>query len=143
MIVNELMTRNPACCAPDTSLTDVARLMIENDCGCIPVLDNDGRPVGVITDRDIVLRTLAGNRNPMDLTADACMTRNPVTVTADASVERCCEVLEENQIRRAVVVDEDGVCCGMVSQADLARRSQMLAAEVVAAVSQPSQYAHS
>jgi CBS domain-containing protein len=141
MIVRELMTANPACCVRDARIADVARLMIENDCGAIPVIAEDGRPIGVITDRDIVCRAVAGNRNPLEVTAAEVMTHEAVTVTPDMSAERCCEVLEENQIRRAIVVDDAGRVCGIVAQADLARRSQVLAGEVVAAVSQPSEYA--
>lgn len=141
MRVDEVMTKNPSCCSPDTPLLDVARMMVECDCGEIPVLDSrqSGRPVGVITDRDIVCRTVAQGRNPLDLTANDCMTSRVVTVTSDKSVDECCELMERHQIRRIPVVDAQGICCGIVSQADIARRvSERAAGEVVRDVSKPS-----
>ena len=83
MQVKEVMTANPACCTADTPLPEVARLMVEHDCGEIPVVQNETKkiPVGVVTDRDIVCRTVAKDRNPLDLTAADCMTRPVVTVT--------------------------------------------------------------
>jgi CBS domain-containing protein len=138
--IQEVMTKDPACCGADTPLRDVARLMVEHDCGEIPVIDNDEsrRPVGVITDRDIVIRALAEGRNPMELTAAECMTDSVITVTQDKSIEECCELMEQHQIRRVPVVDAQGSCCGIVSQADLARRvSERAVGEVVKDVSKP------
>jgi CBS domain-containing protein len=121
--VEEVMTKNPTCCGPDTPLRDVARLMVDCDCGEIPVLDSrSGRPIGVITDRDIVCRTIAEGRNPLELAARDCMTSRVVTVTSDKSIDECCELMERHQIRRILVVDAAGPCCGIVSQADIARR---------------------
>lgn len=141
MRVGELMTRAPASCAVDTPLREVAGMMVERDCGAIPVLGEDRRPIGVITDRDIVCRVVAEGGDARSLTAGDVMTHECVTVSVDTSAERCCEVLEENQIRRAIVVDEAGRCVGMIAVADLARRSEVLAGEVVAAVSRPSEHA--
>lgn len=141
MLVKEVMTTDPACCGQDTSLQEVARLMVKHDCGEIPIIDNQqsGRPVGVITDRDIVVRTIAEGRNPLDVTAGECMTRAIVTVRSDQSIEDCCETMEKHQIRRVPVTDTAGRCVGIVSQADIARRvSQRAAGEVVHDVSKPA-----
>ena len=75
------MTANPACCEPDTSLVDVGRLLIENDCGAIPVVDdlNRRRPIGMITDRDIACRAVAEGRDALNLTAGGCMSSPCVT----------------------------------------------------------------
>jgi CBS domain-containing protein len=136
MQVREIMSENPACCRPETPLPEVARLMVEHDCGEIPVLDDEGKPVGVITDRDITCRAVAKDQNPRDLTARDCMSNPVVTVTPDTDVDDCCKTLEENQIRRTPVVDDAGRCCGMVSQADVAQRgSKDEAAAVVREVS--------
>jgi CBS domain-containing protein len=140
VLIKHVMTNDPACCSPDTSLQEVARLMVEHDCGEIPVVDNEQsrRPVGVITDRDIVCRAIAEGRNPLALTAGECMTTAVVTVTPDMSIEDCCDVMERNQIRRVPVIDAQGCCCGIVSQADIARRvSERAAGEVVVDVSKP------
>lgn len=136
MQTKELMTNDPACCTPDTPLPEVARLMVERDCGEIPVLDENRKPVGVVTDRDITCRTVAEGKNPLELTAKDCMSSPVVTVTPETSVDDCCKAMEENQVRRVPVVDESGACCGMVSQADVAERgSKEETAEVVKEVS--------
>ncbi len=139
MRIKDIMTADPACCAPDTPLPEVARLMVEHDCGEIPVLDAQRQPMGVITDRDITCRTVAENRNPLELTARDCMSSPVVTVASEASVGDCCKTMEDHQVRRVPVVDEQGSCCGMVAQADVARRaSAQDAAEVVKEVSRPT-----
>lgn len=142
MQVRELMTDNPACCTPDTPLPEVARQMVEHDCGEIPVIDNPNtrRPVGVVTDRDITCRTVAEGKNPLEMTAKDCMSTPVVTVTPDTSVDDCCKTMEDNQVRRLPVVDEAGGCCGMVSQADIARQApEQETAAVVKDVSRPTQ----
>ena len=141
MQVKEIMTESPTCCTPDTPLQDVARMMVENDCGCVPVVESQEtlKPVGVITDRDICCRTVAEGKNPLEMTAGDCMSSPVVTVTREASVDDCCVTMEQNQVRRVPVVDERGACCGMVAQADVAKDgSRQATAEVVQAVSQPT-----
>jgi CBS domain-containing protein len=141
MQVKEVMTADPACCISETALQEVAQMMVDNDCGEIPVVENNETrlPIGVITDRDIVCRTVARGRNPLDLTVADCMSKPCVTVTPDMSVEQCSRIMEENKIRRVPVVDAAGSCCGIVALADIAlhaRRS--VAAEVVKEVSEPT-----
>jgi CBS domain-containing protein len=139
MQVKDIMTRDLACCTPDTNLQDVARLMVDCDCGGIPVVENrrSMKPVGVVTDRDICCRAVAEGKNPLQMTAGDCMSSPCVTVTPETSVEDCCGVMEENQIRRVTVVDEKGACCGIVAQADIAQHaSKQETAEVVRGVSQ-------
>ncbi|HEV7395910.1 MAG TPA: CBS domain-containing protein, partial [Pyrinomonadaceae bacterium] len=102
MQIKEIMTSDPACCTSDTPLEEVARLMVENDCGEIPVVANRDKNVviGVVTDRDIVCRTLAKGLNPMGLAAESCMTTGIATVTPEMSVEDVCRTMEEFRIRR-------------------------------------------
>lgn len=136
MQTKEIMTTDVACCGPDTPLPEVARLMVEHDCGEIPVVDENKKPLGVVTDRDITCRTVASGKNPLELTARDCMSDPVVTVTPETSVDDCCKVMEENQVRRLPVVDESGACCGIVSQADVAHRvSKEETGEVVREVS--------
>ena len=141
MQVKDVMTANPACCTPDTPLPEVARMMVDNDCGEIPVVENkESRiPVGVVTDRDIVCRTVAKDKNPLELAAADCMSTSIVTVTPATPVEECCRIMEEKQIRRVPVVDANGACCGIVALADLAREAKSgVAGDVVKEVSEPS-----
>jgi CBS domain-containing protein len=138
MNVKDVMTASPECCSPDTGLQEVAQMMVDCDCGCIPVVDgNDSKmPVGMITDRDITCRVVAQGKNPLDLTARDAMTSTVVSVTPDTSLEDCLNLMEESQIRRIAVVDENGAICGIVSQADVALNADSSkTAEVVQEVS--------
>jgi CBS domain-containing protein len=123
MHVKEIMCSDPACCTTDTQLADVAKMMVEHDCGAIPVLDSKDHhaPVGVITDRDIVCRALARDKDISRLTAGQCMSHKPVTVGAETDVDDCERMMREHQIRRILVTDKTGILCGIVAQADIAR----------------------
>ena len=141
MRVKDVMTLDPAVCTPDSTLQRVAEMMVENDCGEIPVVENMANmlPVGVITDRDITCRTVAKGLNPLVMTVAECMTTPCVTVTPDTPLDECCRRMEENQIRRVPVVDAGGACCGIVALADIARHAAKRdTAEVVREVSEPS-----
>ena len=144
MHVRDAMTEQPACCTPDTSLQEVAQMMEQHDCGCIPVVEDDQskKLVGVVTDRDIALRGVARGKNPQEMTAGDCMTREVVTTKPDDTVEDCCRTMEENQVRRVPVVDEAGSCCGMMSQADIAtKKGEKETGGVVRKVSRPTRTA--
>jgi CBS domain-containing protein len=119
-LAKEIMTPAPQCCSSETLLNEVANLMVEADCGEIPVTDASNRLIGVITDRDIVCRVVAKGKNPSAVTASECMTEPVVVVNADTSLDDVVAVMEENQIRRVPVVDASGCCCGIISQADVA-----------------------
>lgn len=123
MRIEEVMTRTPACCTPDTELQEIAQMMVEYDCGQIPLVQSTSDPkvLGVVTDRDIVSRLVAQGRNPLDLRADACMSQPVITVRIDDSVDECIRVMEVHRIRRVPVVDGEGVMRGIVSQADIAQ----------------------
>jgi CBS domain-containing protein len=139
--VEDIMTESPACCTPDSELYEAARLMVECDCGEIPVIESreSMKPVGVVTDRDITCRIVGARKNPLELKVRDCMSSPVVTIARDASLEQCCEILEDNQLRRIPVVDAAGNCCGMVSQADLAQAAPpQKTAEVVRSISRPS-----
>jgi len=128
----DIMTTNPACCTPENSVEEAAQMMVKHDCGEIPVAESKDhpKPVGVITDRDITCRVVAAGKNP------------PVTVKPETSIDDCCRLLEENQIRRVPVVDQSGRCCGIVSQADIAKAAPTEeTAEVLKQVSERSEHA--
>lgn len=140
MKVKEIMTENPVYATLDESLHDVAQKMNEYDCGSLPVIENEQhkKPVGVITDRDITIRTIAHKQNPMHKIAGEVMTENVITVTPEMSVEECCERMENNQLRRMVVVDEKGELAGIVAQADIARKAPPFeTVELVKDISKP------
>ncbi len=135
-LARDVMTPDPACCAPDTTLDLVAKMMVQNNCGEIPVIDTNDQPVGVVTDRDIVCRVVAEGKNPAAHTAGSCMTTPVVTVSADATIDEVVSTMEMHQVRRVPVVDGRGCCAGIVSQADVAVSSApKQAAELVREVS--------
>jgi len=139
MKVQDVMSENVSCAWRNMPLQEVARIMVDCDCGEVPVIDESYRPIGVVTDRDITCRVVARGRNPLDLTAGDCMTTPAVIVTPLATLDECCEVMEEGQIRRVPVVDDEGRCIGIVSQADIARYGpDHVTAEVVQRVSEPT-----
>lgn len=141
MWVSEIMTDNPACCTPDTPLAAVARLMVQHHCGEIPIVDDADtkRPMGVITDRDIVCRVVAHDKNPFGLAARDCMTSPVVTVTPGTSVDDCARGMAEYRVRRIPVIDDQGRLCGIVSQADLVRAvPRDETADVVRRISDPT-----
>ena len=141
MQVREIMTTNPACCTADASLEEVAKAMVEHDCGEIPIVrsSSDKSLLGVVTDRDIVCRLVAQGRNPVDEAAEACMSTPVVSVRESTPVEDCAKLMEDKQIRRVPVVNGGGMICGIVSQADIAKNaSRKITADLVKDVSQPA-----
>jgi CBS domain-containing protein len=118
-VAREVMTPDPACCSPHTTLDEVAKLMARNDCGEIPVIDTSDQIVGVVTDRDIVCRVVAEGKNPIAYTAETCMSGPVITVRADAPLADVVATMEKHQIRRVPVVDERDMCIGIIAQADV------------------------
>ena len=143
MKAEEIMTRDPACCTPDDTAQEAARLMVENDCGCLPVVEDTEteRVVGVVTDRDLAARGLAEGKGA-DTPVRELMSGNPSCCTPDADVEEVERIMAERQVRRVPVVDVQGCCVGMVAQADLARAGRGVSdrevGRVVENVSQPT-----
>ncbi len=139
MKVKDIMTKNPRCCAPGTSLEEVAKIMCNSNVGEVPVVESEqNRKIkGVITDRDITCRSLAQGKNPLELAARDCMSSPAITVTPETSVDACCQLLEKHQIRRVPVIDRENRCVGIVAQADIALKCESTkTAEVVREVSQ-------
>ena len=133
----DVMTFDPACCSPETTLDQVAKMMKENDCGEIPIVDGDGRPIGVVTDRDIICRVVADGLNPLLHTADSCMSSPVLTVPADTPLDQVVSLMQDRQVRRVPVVDEGGCCAGIISQADVAAFGPArMTAELVSQISQ-------
>ena len=141
MTASDLMTSNPACCTTDTPLQDVARMMVQCDCGEIPVVERDDlkKPVGVVTDRDIVCRAIAEGRNPTGMTAGDVMSSPAVTARQLDQLDAIRQMMETHQIRRIPIVDDRGQICGIVSLADIARQdTEKQTGQVVKEVSAPA-----
>jgi len=141
MKVRELMTANPATVRPDQTLEDAAALMQSHDCGSLPV-EQHGKLVGVVTDRDIVMRALAAGQR--DASVCDVMSAAPCCCGPDDDIERVEKIMAEAKVRRVPVVNDAGHTVGIVAQADLARASngpglvsERAVAHVLEAVSQP------
>jgi CBS domain-containing protein len=121
MKARDIMTASPCCCSPTDSVQDVARTMRDHDCGSVPIID-EGRLVGIVTDRDLTVRALASGLDPESRVADV-ISREPSSVSADSDVSEVERIMSDQQVRRVPVVDADKHVVGIVSQADLARAS--------------------
>src|SRR2546429_8648536 len=99
MKVSEIMTREPATIGPDATLGEAATLMKQQDCGSIPVVEN-GRLVGIVTDRDIVIRAIAAGKDPKKTRAAEVMSADPIAVAPDDDVNVAEREMRERQGRR-------------------------------------------
>jgi len=113
------MTKGAECVTPSTTLADVARKMKNLDVGSLPVCEND-RLVGMLTDRDIVVRAVADGCDTKTITAREVMTPDIVYCFEDQDVQQAARLMEENQIRRLVILNRDERLVGIVSLGDLA-----------------------
>ena len=141
MDVRDIMTGDLDICTPDSNLRDVALLMAQDDIGSVPIVDSrqSMKPVGIITDRDITCRLVAQGINPLEKMARDAMSDRVVTARPDMSIEQCLDLMERNQIRRIPVVDKSGRLCGIIAQADIAKKlDSEKTAELVRDVSQPN-----
>ncbi len=142
MKASEIMTPSPRTCTPQASVQEVARLMQEADTGVIPIVEGEGsqRLVGLVTDRDLAIRVLAQGRGGDARVAEA-MSAEIAGVRPDDDLKTVRRVMEERQVRRVPVCDEQGRCLGIISQADLALDDDVSDKQVgktVEAISQPS-----
>ncbi len=144
MLVNEIMTTDPTCCRPEQSIQEAAKMMLMEDCGCIPVVDEAShRIVGLITDRDIAVRAVAAGKDPGKTCVAETMSHPIVSIQTESTVESCVKLMEENQVRRAPVVDSSGRLIGMIAQADVARKgAPEQVAELVSEVSKGADVGH-
>jgi len=137
MKVSDLMTSDPATVGPDDPVAKAATLMREEDCGAIPVV-RGGKLVGIVTDRDIAIRAVAGGRDPKTLKVSEIMSADPITVSPDTDGDEASRVMAEHQVRRLPVV-QDGHLLGILVTAQLARReSSKAVGETIKEISEPA-----
>jgi len=137
--VSDVMTGRPRAVNPQTTLTEVAELMEAEDVGSIPVVEED-RLVGMITDRDIVVRAIAKGKDPKGMPASAVSSRELVTVHPDDDLSDALELMARHQVRRLAVTGENESLVGVVSQADVAREAKEKdTGEVVQSISRAPQ----
>lgn len=137
--VSDVMTDRPRAVTPQTPLTEVAALMESEDVGSIPVVENE-RLVGIVTDRDIVVRAVAKGKDLTGMPASAVSSRELVTVHPDDDLSDALELMARHQVRRLAVTAEDERLVGVVSQADVAREAKEKdTGEVVQSISRQPQ----
>ncbi len=138
MKVRDIMTKNVAYVDPNSKVSDVARLMQKHNVGSIPVCDQSG-VVGIVTDRDIVVRNIASGKNPSDTPVSEIMTTGVTTVTPDTDVNEIAHVMAAKQIRRVPVV-ENNTLVGVLSLGDIAvdKRFEVEASEALTEISKPA-----
>lgn len=120
--IRDLMTQNPTTCEPSTTVLEAARRMAQEDVGSIPVVEGD-RFVGLLTDRDIVLRVVAEGRDPMSTTLRDVASTRLETVSPDDELDSALRKMASAQVRRLPVVDGERLV-GVVAQADVARKGE-------------------
>jgi len=126
MIIADVMTAFPETLSPTDTIQKAAQLMRDHDYGSIPIIDEIGALVGIVTDRDIVVQALAAGHG-LETELSECMTQRPDTIPKDLPLTDALHLMDKQQIRRLPVV-ENGRLIGMVSLSDLAK-SQVPEAE--------------
>ena len=130
MNAQDIMSKDPICVTPDTSLADAARLMREENIGVVPVVDSEAsrRLVGILTDRDIAIRAVAEGRDGTTTSVGHIMTADVRTSTASDSINDVMELMGREQVRRIPVVDDRGALVGIIAQADIVLEERSLIA---------------
>ena len=118
MKLRDVMTPNPATIGPSATIQDAARIMRDKDTGVVPIVEN-GRPVGLLTDRDIVVRAVAEGASGLSQSVRDIASRDLVTVEPEMSTSEVAELMGERQIRRVLVCENDRLV-GVASIGDLA-----------------------
>jgi CBS domain-containing protein len=144
MKISEIMSKDPRTVSPETPVSEAARVMKEDDVGLVPVVERvggaetRGRLIGVVTDRDIAIRTVAEGR-AMDAPVSDVMSGGVKTCGPNDSVEDAMLLMGREQVRRIPIVDERGSLVGVVAQADLVRMAgkDRQAEKTVEKISQP------
>ena len=119
MRVEDLMTKDVSCCNPGTNAAAAAEMMWSRDCGVLPVLEDSGRVVGMVTDRDLCVALGTQDRNASQLPVGEIMHREPSVCAPDDDVRRALKVMAQQRIHRLPVVDKSGTLKGILSMNDV------------------------
>jgi CBS domain-containing protein len=147
MKIRDIMTRDPSCVTPDATVIEAARVMKREDVGIVPVVDGqrEKRLMGVITDRDIAIRCVAEGKDGSCRVRDAMSADDLATCKLDDEVDNVMNAMRTEKVRRIPIVDERGSLVGIVSQADVLRKTRdtHAAGETVEEISEPGgRHAH-
>ena len=126
MKISECMCPDVCFVKPDCNTYDAARIMCENHIGCIPVCDEEKKVVGIVTDRDILLRTVACDKDTKTTPVSEIMTTNVCTCSPEADIDEVQNIMAQNQIRRVPIVDDNNKVVGILTMGDLAQNDKKI-----------------
>ena len=124
MKVNECMSTNVIYAKPEDTICNVAKLMENNHIGCVPVCDNNDNVVGLVTDRDLILRSIACDKDIKNTHISEIMSTNVFFCTSNSDITNVTNLMSENQIRRIPVIDNNKLV-GIVSLGDIIRKPEV------------------
>jgi CBS domain-containing protein len=134
--INEVMTQRPRAVTPQTSIREAARLMEEEDVGSLPVVDDGSRLVGIVTDRDVTIRVVAGGLDPEGTQVGEVASAEVAALGPDNDLDDALQLMARAQVRRVPIVVGENELVGMLAQADVARAGkEKTTGEVVEAIS--------
>ena len=129
MRVKECMCKKVVRATSDTTINEIAKLMKENDVGCIPICNPENNVVGLITDRDIIIRSVATNKNCSQTKASDVMSTNVIKITPDTELDDAQKTMSINQVKRLPVIENNQIV-GILSVGDLAKNQHVSSFEV-------------
>jgi len=120
MNISDVMSQEVKCCSADMALDQVGMMMWEGDCGAIPVVDDNNRPIGMVTDRDIAMCCSLNHKAPWELSISTVTgSRQLFTCSADDNLDTALTIMKEQKIRRLPITDGQGCLAGMLSIDDI------------------------
>lgn len=119
MKIKDIMTREPAICTPGTNLAVAAKLMLDADCGILPVVDDESKLVGVVTDRDMYIALATRDKRASQITVGDVARTNVFTCVPDDDVETALQTMRQHRVRRLPVAGFGGAVVGIVSMNDI------------------------
>ena len=123
MKVKDVMTSNVRACFKSDNLATVAQVMWDNDCGCVPILNDDGWLVGMLTDRDICMAAFLQGMPIGEIKVSAVMSRQLFDCTSDDDLSAAEQIMREKKVRRLPVLNKEGRLVGLLSLSDVARQA--------------------
>jgi CBS domain-containing protein len=142
MRAQDIMTKDPSCVTPTATVREAVRIMKDENVGIVPVVESNGdrKLIGVVTDRDVAIRCVGEGRGADCHVRDVMSADRLATASPDDDLDRVMDAMSREQVRRIPVVDDRGSLLGIVSQADVVRktRDEGKAEDVVEKISQPS-----
>jgi CBS domain-containing protein len=118
----KVMTPNPVTCGPTETIVAAVYRMARAEVGALPIVGEGGRLLGILTDRDVSTRVIAGGIDPWTTPVEAVMTKDVLTCHPEDDLYEAIERMEDSQVQRLPIVDDEGRLVGMVTRDDLTLR---------------------